>query len=252
LVLPTTSTKILNTFACDQLDSIDGKPGQWVLKSDLSIDCESTAHLAFQTYAAVMVFVFPIGVPLMYYVLLARAQGGLATVLHPRLQRLLPARLVGDASEMLLDCGQSKLVNTKIVKLVVEEEEGKEDNEGQEEVGDEPKKPVVVARVCDHITDLGNIELSAKSGDIIPEDEWKNLQDEHKPLLEFIAHQSNVGRVFWHKGDDEAKQLAVEVTLSEEGAMDEALRRREIEAKKHTTLSRLKFLYAAYEPQCWW
>jgi hypothetical protein len=200
-----------------------------------------------------MVFVYPIGVPLMYYVLLARAQGGLATVLHPRLLRLIPARLLGGASELLLDCGQSKLVNTKIVKLVAEEEEEQEENaDDREEVGDEAKEPVVVARVCGHITDLRNIESAAKNGDIIPEDEWKNLQEEHKPLLEFIAHQSNVVRVFWHVGEDNVTQLAVEVTLSEDGAMDEALRRREIEEEKHTKLSRLEFLYAAYEPKCWW
>ena len=43
LVLPTTSTKILNTFACDEFD--DGK--RW-LKGDLSIDCDSTTHKFFE------------------------------------------------------------------------------------------------------------------------------------------------------------------------------------------------------------
>ncbi|GMH48343.1 hypothetical protein TrRE_jg8423 [Triparma retinervis] len=253
LVLPTTSTKILNTFACDQLDSINGKPGQWVLKSDMNIDCESTTHIAFQWYAVAMVFVYPIGIPLFYYVLLARAQGGLATVLHPRLQHLLPARLLGDESELLLDCGQDKLVNTKIVKLVVEEEEEEGVTEGQEEVTEKAKKTIVVANVCDYITSADKIEAAAESGLLILETTWiKTLGESHKPLLEFIAHQSNVSRVFWHVGNDNVIQLAVEVTLSEKGAMDEALRRREEMEGKHTRLSRLKFLYEAYEPQCWW
>ena len=43
LVLPTTSTKILNTFACDEFD--DGT--RW-LKGDLSIDCDSATHKFFE------------------------------------------------------------------------------------------------------------------------------------------------------------------------------------------------------------
>ena len=42
-VLPTTSTKILNTFACDEFD--DGT--RW-LKGDLSIDCDSATHKFFE------------------------------------------------------------------------------------------------------------------------------------------------------------------------------------------------------------
>ena len=52
LVLPTTSTKILNTFACDEFD--DGT--RW-LKGDLGIDCDSATHKLFEVYAMCMILV---------------------------------------------------------------------------------------------------------------------------------------------------------------------------------------------------
>ena len=152
----------------------------------------------------------------------------------------------------LLDRGQAKLVNTKIVKLVqeIEEETGAVD---KEEVGEEEKEVPLVSHVYDYITDQGKIEDAAKKGDIILEDQWvSSLKDEHKPLLEFIAKESNVGRIFWHFPEDTETVLGVEVTLSEEGAKNEALRRRAADEEAHSKLGRMKFLYQAYEPKCWW
>ena len=251
-VLPTTSTKILNTFACDEFD--DGT--RW-LKGDLSIDCDSATHKFFEYgrasaktprhrfalptqqltlmarcfacrfYAAGMILVFPVGIPAMYFALLYKSKG-------------------------LLDRGQAKLVNTKMVKLVeqIKEETGAVD---KEEVGDEEKEVLLVSHVCDYITDQGEIEEAVKKGDIILEDQWlSSLKDEHKTLLEFVAKESNVGRIFWHCREDAETVLGVEVTLSEEGAKNEALRRRAADEEAHSMLGRMKFLYAAYEPKCWW
>jgi hypothetical protein len=53
LVLPTTSTKILNTFACDEFDD-----GSRYLKGDLSIDCDSATHKFFEIYAMCMIGVY--------------------------------------------------------------------------------------------------------------------------------------------------------------------------------------------------
>jgi hypothetical protein len=152
----------------------------------------------------------------------------------------------------LLDRGQAKLVNTKIVKLVeeIEEETGAVD---KEEVGDEHKEALLVSYVYDYITDQGEIEDAVKKGDIVLEDQWiSSLQDEHKPLLQFIAKESNVCRIFWHCREDKETVLGVEVTLSEVGAKNEALRRRAADEEAHSMLGRMKFLYAAYEPKCWW
>ena len=66
LVLPTTSTKILNTFNCDELDD-----GRRFLKADLSIDCDSPEHKVAEIYAFLMISVFPIGIPAMYFIMLA-------------------------------------------------------------------------------------------------------------------------------------------------------------------------------------
>ncbi|GMI40527.1 hypothetical protein TeGR_g4099, partial [Tetraparma gracilis] len=222
LVLPTTSTKILNTFACDEFD--DGK--RW-LKGDLSIDCDSTTHKLFEYYAMGMILVFPVGIPAMYFALLYKAKG-------------------------LLDRGQAKLVNTKMVKFVeeIEEETAGEDKEA---VGDEYIAQPLVVHIYDFITEQGKIEEAVKKGDIILEDDWvSSLNDEHKPLLEFIAHESNVCRIFWHFREDTQTVLGVEVILSEEGAKKEALRRRAADEEAHSKLGRMKFLYQAYEPKCWW
>jgi uncharacterized protein YeeX (DUF496 family) len=247
-VLPTTSTKILNTFACDEFD--DGT--RW-LKGDLSIDCDSATHkffeygrasaktprhrfalptqqltlLACRFYAAGMILVFPVGIPAMYFALLYKSKG-------------------------LLDRGQAKLVNTKMVKLVeqIKEETGAVD---KEEVGDEEKEVLLVSHICDYITDQGEIEEAVKKGDIILEDQWlSSLKDEHKTLLEFVAKESNVCRIFWHFREGMETVLGVEVILSEEGAKMEALRRRAADEEAHSKLGRMKFLYQAYEPKCWW
>ncbi|GMI38151.1 hypothetical protein TeGR_g7086, partial [Tetraparma gracilis] len=222
LVLPTTSTKILNTFACDEFD--DGT--RW-LRRDLGIDCDSATHKFFELYAMCMIIVYPVGIPAMYFVLLYKAKD-------------------------LLDRGQAKLVNTKIVKLVekMEEETGAVE---KGEVGDEHEDALLVSHVYDYITDQGKIEDAVKKGDIVLEDQWvSSLKDEHKPLLEFIAKESNVCRIFWHCREDAETVLGVEVTLSEEGAKTEALRRRAADEEAYSMLGRMKFLYAAYEPKCWW
>jgi hypothetical protein len=250
-----------------------------VLKSDMSIDYDSPDHQFFWYYAVAMICVYPVGIPLMYLWLLARVQGGIKKVLPKWLQRILPSRLaaflggVGGDGKLLLDRGQGKLVNKKLIKLVKEIVEVKEDEEiawwkvwkkewwtltektaNKEEVGDESEaEGANVAHVFDYITDLGEIEKAAKNGRILLEDEWiTTFENDHKPLLEFIARQSHVGRVFWHEDEDKNTVLAVEVTLSEDGAREEALRRRAHDEKNHPSLSRMKFLYAAYEPQCWW
>jgi hypothetical protein len=174
-----------------------------------------------------MILVFPVGIPAMYYTLLYKAKG-------------------------LLDRGQAKLVNTKMVKLVeeIEEETAAEDKEA---VGDEYIAKPLVVHTCGYITDPGEIERAVSQGEIVLETEWiSTFADSHKPLLEFIANESNVNRIFWHCREDMEAALGVEVTLSEEGAKLEALRRRAADEEEHSKLGRMKFLYQAYEPKCWW
>lgn len=52
-------------FACDDLE--DGKR---YLRADYRIECNSARHEAFEIYAAFMILVYPVGIPLFYAVLL--------------------------------------------------------------------------------------------------------------------------------------------------------------------------------------
>ena len=79
LIYPSTSAAIFATFQCEELS--DGT--SW-LRADLSIDCASPAHTGMRVYAVAMIFLYPIGTPIFYYMLLWRNRTGIAKlrVLH--------------------------------------------------------------------------------------------------------------------------------------------------------------------------
>lgn len=66
LILPTMSMKIFSSFACRQFDRGYGS----FLKVDFSINCASPEHISFLYYASLMVVIYPVGIPLTYYLLL--------------------------------------------------------------------------------------------------------------------------------------------------------------------------------------
>ena len=78
LIYPSTSASIFATFQCEELS--DGT--RW-LRADLSIDCDSTTHTGFSVYAALMILVYPIGTPILYYVLLRRSRAALDQLQAP-------------------------------------------------------------------------------------------------------------------------------------------------------------------------
>lgn len=61
------SSTIFRTFACDSLDD-----GNTYLRADYTLLCDSAKHKAMQTYAAFMIAVYPVGIPLLYAVILYR------------------------------------------------------------------------------------------------------------------------------------------------------------------------------------
>jgi hypothetical protein len=65
-VLPSVSIAIFTTFACREFDQDYGS----FLKVDYSIDCNSSTHAMYQLFAGIMVLFYPVGIPLMYYLLL--------------------------------------------------------------------------------------------------------------------------------------------------------------------------------------
>jgi hypothetical protein len=68
LMYSTVSTVVFQTFACDNIEST----GISYLRADYSVICDTSRHNAYKAYAAVMIIVYPIGIPLLYTWLLYR------------------------------------------------------------------------------------------------------------------------------------------------------------------------------------
>jgi hypothetical protein len=68
LIYSTVSTVVFQTFACEYFE--DTKQN-W-LRADYSVSCDTDTHTAYERYAIAMVIVYPIGILLLYTVLLWR------------------------------------------------------------------------------------------------------------------------------------------------------------------------------------
>ncbi|CAM9570296.1 unnamed protein product, partial [Ectocarpus sp. 6 AP-2014] len=73
LVYSSVSSMVFQTFACETLDD-----GIEYLRADYRIHCTDDKHRAFEVYAGFMVFVYPVGIPLLYAVLLFQCRDALA------------------------------------------------------------------------------------------------------------------------------------------------------------------------------
>ena len=102
IVLPTTSTAIFRTFSCRSFDQNHGR----FLIADLSIDCDSETHHAFEAFAIFAILLYPIGVPMIFFGLLVQKRD----LINPRVdsedlaysargadKSLAPLRLLFDA-----------------------------------------------------------------------------------------------------------------------------------------------------------
>ncbi|CAN0255509.1 unnamed protein product, partial [Ascophyllum nodosum] len=74
LVYSSVSSSIFRMFACERLDD-----GNVYLRADYQILCTGNKHRALQTYSGLMIVVYPVGIPLMYAILLYRLRGILRT-----------------------------------------------------------------------------------------------------------------------------------------------------------------------------
>ena len=71
LVLPGVSSVIFRYFICTNIDPDGVLPGpQRYMVEDYSISCSSDRYLFGFVWALIMVVVYPVGIPLMYFVLL--------------------------------------------------------------------------------------------------------------------------------------------------------------------------------------
>ncbi|CAM9373703.1 unnamed protein product, partial [Laminaria digitata] len=71
-VYSSVSYTVFQTFSCDDLDN-----GKAYLRADYSLECSTTLHSRFKTYAWVMVGVYPVGIPAVFAWCLARNRGDL-------------------------------------------------------------------------------------------------------------------------------------------------------------------------------
>lgn len=68
IVFASVSTTIFDVFNCSQ---IGDDPHFWLAR-DHSIDCHSEDHLWYRAYAMVMISIYPIGIPALYFSVLYR------------------------------------------------------------------------------------------------------------------------------------------------------------------------------------
>jgi len=87
LLFPSNSANIFATFQCETFDDAQASS---FLRKDLSVDCKSPFHTFMMVYAALMIFVYPIGVPALYAYLLFYLHGS-----ELRLLRQLELKRVG-------------------------------------------------------------------------------------------------------------------------------------------------------------
>ncbi|RYH21675.1 hypothetical protein EON65_20285 [archaeon] len=81
LVLPSVSVTIFQTFICQNIDpdNEDSSQEDLFLVADMNISCTSTYYYSWVLYACMMLVVYPIGIPLCYFVMLYRNRAGIIT-----------------------------------------------------------------------------------------------------------------------------------------------------------------------------
>ncbi|CAM9792494.1 unnamed protein product, partial [Laminaria digitata] len=90
LVFTSTSSTVLKTFACDN----DVMEGESYLRADYSISCNTHKHGLFRKYAGLMVVVYPVGIPVLYFFVLWRKR----KLLNPRIYSANKEEVDGDSA----------------------------------------------------------------------------------------------------------------------------------------------------------
>ena len=74
-ILPSVTTSIFNTFPCTNIDP-DGEDsddaGDFFMRSDLEVSCDAYLYHMAVAWAVAMIFVYPIGLPCLYWYMLSR------------------------------------------------------------------------------------------------------------------------------------------------------------------------------------
>ncbi|CAN0479076.1 unnamed protein product, partial [Discosporangium mesarthrocarpum] len=67
-VFSSVSTVIFKTFSCDTIADTNKR----YLREDYSISCDTKEYQGYRVYASIMVLVYPVGIPLLYFWILWR------------------------------------------------------------------------------------------------------------------------------------------------------------------------------------
>ena len=65
VLFPSLCATIFSSFVCEDFDD-----GSSYLRADYSVDCDSSDYTSIYSLAIIMIFVYPIGIPLMYLIML--------------------------------------------------------------------------------------------------------------------------------------------------------------------------------------
>mgnify|MGYP002840283481 CR=1 FL=1 len=85
LSFPMVSSLAFRAFDCEEFDG-----GRKFMRADYSIDCDSPEHFTTQLIAGLMIVIYPIGTPLLYYCLLRRNKDRIDRLQVGRRRRVLP------------------------------------------------------------------------------------------------------------------------------------------------------------------
>ena len=78
-VLPSVSTAIFGAFPCDKLDTEKS-----YLIADYSIDCGEAAYMNYTVYCGFSILLYPVGIPLLYAMLLENNKRGIKRPVEKR------------------------------------------------------------------------------------------------------------------------------------------------------------------------
>ena len=94
-ILPSITTDIFAMFPCMDVNSEnDGSQDRYYLVADMSISCTSDRYYFGVTYAVVFIFVYPVGIPALYFYLLYRKKDAIMQRDNPNSKRSFTVEMV--------------------------------------------------------------------------------------------------------------------------------------------------------------
>ena len=86
LLVPATSTRVFKTFLCDPIEYGDGEKRRYLV-DDLELECDTEEYTHARDTAIVIILIWPVGVPLLYFLLLWASRDALVSGVPTALSR---------------------------------------------------------------------------------------------------------------------------------------------------------------------